>query len=118
MTPVDLAWTTEALATARVVAPAGRIDEATATAFAERLMLEIESAARDGVPRLAIDLAGIEYMSSRGLRGLTLAQRKSAEHGVAIVLARPNGIMREILAISRYDMVFQVFETIEQATTA
>ena len=118
MTPVDLVWATEALDAARVVAPAGRIDEASATAFAERLILEIECASRDGVSRLAIDLAHIEYMSSRGLRGLTLAQRQSAEHGVAIVLARPNEIMREILAISRYDMVFQVFESIEQAVAA
>jgi anti-anti-sigma factor len=118
MTRVDLVWTIEALEMARIVAPAGRIDEASATGFAERLTHEIECASSDGVSRLAIDLANIEYMSSRGLRGLTLAQRKSGEHGITIVLAQPNQIMREILAISRYDMVFQVFESIEQAVAA
>ena len=102
----------------RIVAPAGRVDEASATAFAERLTQEVERASSDGLSRLAIDLANIEYMSSRGLRGLTLAQRKSGDHGITIVLARPNEIMREILAISRYDMVFQVFEDIEQAVAA
>jgi anti-sigma B factor antagonist len=98
----------------RLVAPTGRIDEASATAFAERLAQEIEAAAADGSKRLAIDLAGIDYMSSRGLRGLTLAQRQSGESGIVIVLVRPNEIMREILAISRYDKVFQVFDGIEQ----
>jgi anti-anti-sigma factor len=118
MTRGDLAWTVETRGNVRVVAPAGRIDEASATAFAERLAQEIESAAAGGAARLAIDLAAIDYMSSRGLRGLTLAQRQSGESGIAIVLVRPNEIMREILAISRYDKVFQVFDTIERIDTA
>ncbi len=118
MPGIDLVWTVEARAAVRILAPAGRIDEATATAFAERLAQEIARASDDGVARLVIDLAHIEYMSSRGLRGLTLAQRKADELGITIVLAQPNEIMREILAISRYDMVFQVFATIEEAVAA
>jgi len=49
------------------------------------------------------------------LRALTLAQRKGGERGTALVLARPNPTMREILAISRYDMIFKVAETIDEA---
>jgi anti-anti-sigma regulatory factor len=52
-------------------------------------------------------------MSSRGLRGLTLAQRRAGEAGIAITLARPNAMMREILAISRYDKVFPVVDDID-----
>jgi len=118
MTRGDLAWTVETRGAVRLVAPAGRIDEASATAFAERLAQEIDSAAACGSAKLAIDLAAIDYMSSRGLRGLTLAQRQSGESGIAIVLVRPNEIMREILAISRYDKVFQVFDDIERIGTA
>lgn len=115
MTWGDVVWTIGTRGKTRIVAPAGRIDETAATGFAERLNQEIEQAAGDGVSRVAIDLADVEYMSSRGLRGLTLAQRKGAEHGITLVLAGPNEIMREILAISRYDLVFEVFDTIEQA---
>jgi len=118
MTSGVLVWTVGAHVAARIVAPAGRVDESSASAFAERLAQELDSASSDGVARLVIDLAGIEYMPSRGLRGLTLAQRKSAEHAITIVLAQPDEIMREILAISRYDMVFQVFDTIDQAVAA
>ena len=57
-------------------------------------------------------------MSSRGLRALTLAQRKGTEGGTSLVLARPNEVMREILAISRYDMIFKVADTIEDALSA
>ena len=106
-----LDWTTESRDGARIVAPVGRIDEATATEFTERL----SEAAAVGEGKLVLDLAGIAYMSSRGLRALTLAQRKGAEAGTTIVLARPNETMREILAISRYDMVFPVAATIEDA---
>ena len=100
---------------ARVVKPAGKIDESTATPFGERLAEEIEAAAADGIAQVVVDLSHIEYMSSRGLRGLTLAQRKAADHKVAIVLAQPNEIMREILAISRYDKVFKVFGSVAEA---
>lgn len=118
MTPGTLDWTVDTRDGLRLVAPTGRVDEASATAFAERLAMEIASAASAGIKRLAIDLAGIAYMSSRGLRGLTLAQRQAADSSVTIVLARPNAIMREILAISRYDKVFQVFDDIGSIDSA
>ena len=105
-----LNWTNEERDGARIIAPAGRVDEATATEFTERLS---ETAAGGG--KLVLDLSSIAYMSSRGLRALTLAERKGSEVGTTIVLARPNETMREILAISRYDMVFRVAETIEDA---
>lgn len=107
----ELGWASERRDGGHVVAPSGRVDEATASAFLERLSAEVQAA--EGL--LVIDLAGIEYMSSRGLRALTLAQRKGAETSTVIALARPNAVMREILAISRYDMVFRVSDTIEDA---
>ena len=107
-----LGWQVEDRDGARVVAPAGRIDETTATEFAERLT---SLTALAGAARVVLDLAGIAYMSSRGLRALTLAQRRGNETGATIVIARPGATMREILAISRYDMVFKVFETIDEA---
>jgi anti-anti-sigma factor len=106
-----LTWSSDERDGVRIVAPVGRVDESTATEFTERLT----EAASAGAGRLVLDLAGIAYMSSRGLRALTLAQRRGADGGSALVLARPNDTMREILAISRYDLVFTVTETIEDA---
>ena len=106
-----LEWRVDEHDGSRVLAPSGRVDELTATAFTERLIAEAASAPA----RLVLDLSGIAYMSSRGLRALTLAQREAAKSSSSIVLARPNETMREILAISRYDMIFTVAETIEDA---
>ena len=52
-------------------------------------------------------------MSSRGLRVLTVAKREADESAISIVLASPNEVMREILAISRYDKLFTITATIE-----
>lgn len=106
-----LNWTSENRAGATVLSPSGRIDESTADAFRENLLDAMAAKPETAI----IDLNGIEYMSSRGLRALTLAQRAGQEAGTTIVLARPNDTMREILAISRYDMVFRVADTIEDA---
>ena len=62
-----------------------------------------------------IDLSGLDYMSSRGLRALTVAKRRATTPGVAISLAAPNEVMREILAISRYDKLFTITDTVEAA---
>ena len=105
-----LDWGVEQRGGVRIAAPSGRADESTATQFSEQL---VEAAAGGGL--LVLDLGGITYMSSRGLRALTLASRRAAEAGGSIVLARPSDTMREILAISRYDQIFRITETVEDA---
>lgn len=110
MSDGGLGWSIDSASAAHVVRPAGRVDESTATEFCDRLIQEIGEAKSGGRTLLALDLSQIAYMSSRGLRALTLAQRNGNENGVKIALSEPNEVMREILAISRYDMIFPVYE--------
>lgn len=93
-----------------VASPSGKIDEASWQVFADKLIAAVQAAAAAG-GRLIVDLSAVDYMSSRGLRALTLA-RKEAGAAVEIVLAAPNPRMREILAISRYDKIFRVTDTV------
>ncbi|MEE4200261.1 STAS domain-containing protein [Erythrobacter sp.] len=111
MTGGALDWSQSQRGNVIVLEPAGRVDETTAYAFRAHLI----DAVQTGSDRVVLDLSRIEYMSSRGLRALTLAQRAAGESGTTIVLASPNETMSEILAISRYDMVFQVADTVEDA---
>lgn len=111
MTVGSLDWHAEERGGACVIAPSGRVDESTAKAFARELVAAIGKQPA----KLVIDLAKIDFMSSHGLRALTIAQRAAAEAQTTIVLARPTAAMREILAISRYDMVIRITETIEDA---
>lgn len=107
-------WSEEAKGGSIVAAPKGRIDESTANGFGADLEAAVERAA-DASATLVVDCSGIDYMSSRGLRALTLAKRKADAASVKIVLAAPNDIVREILAISRYDKLFGVSESVDAA---
>lgn len=98
-----------------VVAVTGRIDESSWQAFGDGLSQAIDQASEAQLASLVIDLAQLDYMSSRGLRVLTVAKRQGEEAGVAVSLASPNAVMREILAISRYDKLFVIADTIEAA---
>lgn len=98
-----------------VVAVEGRVDEASWEAFGAGLSEAIERARRSDLCHVVIDLAELDYMSSRGLRVLTVAKRQGEEANVSVSLASPNDVMREILAISRYDKLFTITETVEAA---
>ena len=91
-----------------VLAVDGRVDESSWEAFGEGLSEAIGQARNAGLDRVIVDLTHLDYMSSRGLRALTVAKREGEEHGVMMSLASPNETMREILAISRYDKLFMI----------
>lgn len=107
-------WTLEEREAALIGRPSGRVDETSWQAFGDRLTEAVEKAHKLKT-KLVVDFSALEYMSSRGLRALTLARRAADGAGVEIVLAAPNSIMREILAISRYDRIFPVAENVEEA---
>ena len=98
-----------------IVAVDGRVDESTWVAFGVGLSEGIEQAKNAGMKQMVINLAELDYMSSRGLRVLTVAKREGDEAGVTVSLASPNEVMREILAISRYDKLFTITDTVEAA---
>ena len=91
----------------------GRVDEASWTAFGVGLGEAIEKASNLGLREIVINLAELEYMSSRGLRVLTVTKREAGEVGISVSLASPNEVMREILAISRYDKLFTIMPTVQ-----
>jgi len=96
-----------------IAAPVGRVDEESWKDFSTQLTAAVREAAAASAP-LVIDLSGLEYMTSKGLRALTMAKNE-AKGAVAITLAAPNATMRRILAISRYNMLFPVVDDVGQA---
>ena len=108
---MDLGWGVRNAGGKLVAEPTGRVDETTWEAFSTKLTAAVHEAAAAGVP-LTLDLSGLDYMSSRGLRALTIARREAGE-GTAITLAAPNERMREIFAISRYDKLFKIVDDVD-----
>ena len=96
-----------------VAAVDGRVDESTWEAFADRMNSAIEQAASEKLSEVMLDLSDLEYMSSRGLRVLTVAKRQAEAANLTITLAAPNDVMREILAISRYDKLFHISDSVD-----
>ena len=96
-----------------VVRVSGRVDESSWEAFGTALSEAILDARQASLGHLVIDLSALDYMSSRGLRALTVAKRQADEAEIMIRLASPNDVMREILAISRYDKLFMITDTVE-----
>lgn len=84
---------------------AGRVDETNWEDFSQWVIGQAQAAAEQGVP-LVLDLRAIGYMSSRGLRALTLARRATPD--VDITLAGVGERLAEIFSISRYDRLFRV----------
>jgi anti-sigma B factor antagonist/stage II sporulation protein AA (anti-sigma F factor antagonist) len=95
-----------------VLAPRGRVDHLNAEAFGKAVAPHVETCKRNG-PGLLFDLSGLEYISSAGLRVLMLASKRAVPAGGRIGVAAPTAMVREILEISRFDLVFPVFDSVD-----
>lgn len=96
-----------------VLAPVGRIDNLTSAGFQARLLAAVTSSSAD----IVVDLSGVEYISSAGLRALMTASRqKPKERRLAVACLQT--VVREIFAISRFSHVIPVFATVEEASVA
>jgi len=94
--------------------PTGRIDHATADSFKAALAPYLARVA-SGRDRAVIDLAGVEYISSVGLRVLMLASKQAKAQGGALAVADLQPVVREIFEISRFNLVLEVFPTLREA---
>ena len=99
---------------ARVVMPQGRLDHDTCEAFQSDLGEHLEACSKEGAA-LVLDLSGLEYVSSAGLRCLMMGARQAVGHKNRIMVSAPQPVVAEILQISRFNLVLQVFGTTREA---
>jgi anti-anti-sigma factor len=96
-----------------VLSPRGRIDHASAEGFKAALGPYL---AQSGPGRpLVLDLVGVEYIASVGLRVLMLASRQARAQGGTIVVAALAPLVREIFEISKFTLVFPCFPSVADA---
>jgi anti-sigma B factor antagonist len=97
-----------------VAAPVGRIDHAGAPLLEQALspLLALSGSSKNAV---VLDFAGVEYISSVGLRVLMVAAKQMKGHGARIVIAAPQPVVAEILAISRFDRVLEIAPSVRKA---
>lgn len=84
----------------------GRVDSSNAS----QLEGALKNRQDDGRYRLVLELSGIDYMSSAGLRALVGALRESKKHSGDVRIASPSERMREVLDLAGLDSVFRIFD--------
>ncbi len=99
---------------ARVVSPRGRLDHDNCEAFQRDLATQLEACAHERAA-LVLDMSGLDYVSSAGLRCLMIAAKQASGQASRIVVASPQPVVAEILQISRFNLVLPVFRTTREA---
>ena len=94
---------------------APRLDHSNADAFSERLLAAL---GENGSRHVIVDFTGVEAISSVGFRALVLALKKSTAGDGAIVVSGLHGLAQEAYEISKLDLAFHTFRTLELAQRA
>jgi anti-anti-sigma factor len=100
-----------------ILTPSGRIDHETAEPFREALLTQLGTVA-PAASHVVLDLGGVEYIASAGLRALMLAARGAKTMGVSLVVAGLQPVVREIFEITRFGLVLEVFASVPEALRA
>jgi len=87
-----------------VVALSGRLDASAAT----QAEAGLDSALGSPGPRLAIDLTGLDYISSAGLRVLLVVAKKVQRANGKLALFGLCDNVREVFAVSGFDTIFPI----------
>lgn len=95
---------TEKQGEATILNVGGRLDAAGAPELeAQGKMILLE-----GSKRLLLDLAGVEYISSAGLRSLLVLAKAAKAAGSALVLCCLTPAVKEVMTISGFDNILSL----------
>jgi anti-sigma B factor antagonist/stage II sporulation protein AA (anti-sigma F factor antagonist) len=100
-----------------VLAVSGRIDHATAEAFKADLAPHLARCAA-GQDSVVLDVAGVDYVSSAGLRVLMLAAKQAKAQQGYLALAAVQPLVLEILEISKFTLVLRIEPSVRDAVAA
>jgi anti-anti-sigma factor len=89
---------------AAVVAPTGRLDNASAPLL-QKALLTVEAA---GERRLVVDLAGVDYVSSAGLAVLFALAKRTREHGGSLAICALREQVRRVFDLAGYTAHFTI----------
>jgi len=104
-------WSEQDIGGAVLLSASGRIDLSNAESFKDALSGALSKAKS----ALILDLSGVDYISSAGLRALMIAFKAGKADGKAFGIASLQPLLLEIFTISRFNLVFPMFDTVRQA---
>jgi anti-sigma B factor antagonist len=103
---------TKKLVRVTIVSVKGRVDHDTSQQLAQTLSELLRSRQFN----LVVDLSGVEYISSAGLRALLAAHKETqAKHHGDVRLAAPSLLVRESLDVVGFDKIFKIYADLVEA---
>ena len=87
-----------------IVTAAGRLD----AAGAPEIEAHGKALVQNGSKKLLIDMAGVEYVSSAGLRSLLVLAKTVKASGGALALCSLTPTVREVMCISGFDNILSL----------
>ncbi len=94
-----------------VFLPEGRIDTQAATDMDQALQAVVSA----GNPNMVVDMSGVDYISSAGLRALAAAQVRSKAEGGDMKIAALNARVTRVFSIIGFDLLMSIHDTPEAA---
>lgn len=93
------------------IALAGSLDAPGAMTIEEQFKTYL----RDRGGRVILDMSGLDYMSSYGLRMILIAAKTLHDKGGGLYLAAPTSRVMDVIRLAGYNTMFPVYETIAEA---
>ena len=90
----------------------GRIDHKTAKDFENALKPHVDQCIAGEYKKILIDLDGVDFMTSAGLRVLMITAKTCDKQKGEIAVAALQPGIKEIFKISRFDLVLKIFPTV------
>jgi len=94
-----------------VIRPKGRLDSATSPAFEKDLLKRLE----EGHTQLVLDLSGVTFMSSAGLRTILLLAKQLKSVGGRLALCSLSKPVKEVFDLTGCDSLIDIFPTYDAA---
>jgi len=92
----------------------GKLDAMNSPELDTRLTGLVES----GIRQIAVDLAGIDYVSSAGLRVFLSAAKHLKQAQGKLALANPSAQVQQIFDIAGFASILPIFKTLNEAVSA
>ena len=89
----------------------GRVDSSTAPDLDKTFQALISA----GRSRLVVDMNGVEYLSSAGLRALVSAAKSAKASGGDVCVAQPSKRVREVLELAGLTSIFAMYDDLIEA---
>jgi anti-sigma B factor antagonist len=96
----------QSLKRVELVTVTGRIDSSNAADFDAAL----KNLTDNGEYQLVLNMAGVEYTSSAGLRAMVAALRECKKHNGDLRLSDPSDRVQEVLELAGLTTLFQIFD--------